>query len=107
MTLMLSSYESFSYFQPLILLVALYACVFINYSIIFSDHLHVSTKFDMNSDPGVVRNYDHLLLEMASAIQDGIVWFLSAIPIWMSLSTAGVEWELCRLFLSLVNFSLI
>ena len=35
----------------------------------------MSTKFDMNSDPGVVRNYDHLLLEMASAVPDGIVCF--------------------------------
>jgi hypothetical protein len=62
----------------------------------------VSTKFDMRSDPSVVRNYDRPLLEMASAIQDDF-----ATLIWMALSTAGVEWEFCRLFLSLVNFSLI
>lgn len=46
-----------------------------NYSIIFSDQLPVSTKFDMRSDPGVVRNYGRLLLEMASAVPDGIVCF--------------------------------
>ncbi|XP_047086445.1 general transcription and DNA repair factor IIH helicase subunit XPD-like [Lolium rigidum] len=40
-----------------------------------SDQLHVSTKFDMRSDPGVVRNYGRLLLEMASAVPDGIVCF--------------------------------
>jgi hypothetical protein len=56
----------------------------------------------MRSDPSVVRNYDRPLLEMASAIQDDF-----ATLIWMALSTAGVEWEFCRLFLSLVNFSLI
>ena len=33
----------------------------------------MSTKFDMRSDPGVVRNY--LLLEMASAFPDGLVCF--------------------------------
>ena len=49
-------------------------CVNINHSIIFSD-LPVSTKFDMRSDPGVVRNYGRLLLEMASAVPDGIVCF--------------------------------
>jgi len=43
--------------------------------IIFSDQLPVSTKFDMRSDPGVVRNYGRLLLEMASAVPDGIVCF--------------------------------
>jgi Rad3-related DNA helicase len=29
----------------------------------------------MRSDPGVVRNYGRLLLEMASAVPDGIVCF--------------------------------
>lgn len=50
-------------------------CVNFNHSIIFSDQLPVSTKFDMRSDPGVVRNYGRLLLEMASAVPDGIVCF--------------------------------
>ncbi|KAH1108149.1 hypothetical protein J1N35_011917 [Gossypium stocksii] len=40
-----------------------------------SDQLPVSTKFDMRSDPGVVRNYGKLLLEMVSAVPDGIVCF--------------------------------
>ncbi|KAB1203219.1 DNA repair helicase UVH6 [Morella rubra] len=37
-----------------------------------SDQLPVSTKFDMRSDLGVVRNYGKLLLEMASIVPDGI-----------------------------------
>ncbi|KHN00766.1 DNA repair helicase UVH6 [Glycine soja] len=37
-----------------------------------SDQLPVSTKFDMRSDLGVVRNYGRLLLEMASVVPDGI-----------------------------------
>ncbi|MBA0741559.1 hypothetical protein Gogos_014701 [Gossypium gossypioides] len=40
-----------------------------------SDQLPVSTKFDMRSDPGVVRNYGKLLLEMVSVVPDGIVCF--------------------------------
>lgn len=35
----------------------------------------MSTKFDMRSDPGVVRNYGKLLVEMASTVPDGIVCF--------------------------------
>ncbi|KAJ6685085.1 DNA REPAIR DEAD HELICASE RAD3/XP-D SUBFAMILY MEMBER [Salix purpurea] len=40
-----------------------------------SDQLPVSTKFDMRSDPGVVRNYGKLLVEMVSIVPDGIVCF--------------------------------
>lgn len=40
-----------------------------------SDQLPVSTKFDMRSDPGVVRNYGRLLVEMAATVPDGIVCF--------------------------------
>lgn len=40
-----------------------------------SDQLPVSTKFDMRSDPGVVRNYGRLLVEMSAAVPDGIVCF--------------------------------
>ncbi|GBG88390.1 hypothetical protein CBR_g47089 [Chara braunii] len=40
-----------------------------------SDQLPVSTKFDMRSDPGVVRNYGRLLVEMVSVVPDGVVCF--------------------------------
>ncbi|KAJ4843251.1 hypothetical protein Tsubulata_035368 [Turnera subulata] len=40
-----------------------------------SDQLPVSTKFDMRSDDGVVRNYGKLLVEMVSIVPDGIVCF--------------------------------
>mgnify|MGYP006997913376 FL=1 len=43
--------------------------------ILCSDQLPVSTKFDMRSDPGVVRNYGRLLLEMVATVPDGIVCF--------------------------------
>ncbi|XP_024529521.1 general transcription and DNA repair factor IIH helicase subunit XPD [Selaginella moellendorffii] len=40
-----------------------------------SDQLPVSSKFDMRSDPGVVRNYGRLLLEMVATVPDGVVCF--------------------------------
>ncbi|RXH84209.1 hypothetical protein DVH24_027108 [Malus domestica] len=40
-----------------------------------SDQVPVSTKYDMRSDLGVVRNYGRLLLEMVSAVPDGVVCF--------------------------------
>ncbi|ESQ36609.1 hypothetical protein EUTSA_v10006888mg [Eutrema salsugineum] len=40
-----------------------------------SDQLPVSTKFDMRSDPGVVRNYGKFLVEMVSIVPDGVVCF--------------------------------
>ena len=44
----------------------------------FSDQLPVSTKFDMRSDLGVVRNYGRLLLEMVSVVPDGVVCFFDS-----------------------------
>ncbi|CAI7883234.1 unnamed protein product [Closterium sp. NIES-53] len=40
-----------------------------------SDQLPLSTRFDMRSDPGVVRNYGRLLVDMAACVPDGIVCF--------------------------------
>lgn len=35
----------------------------------------LSTKFEMRSDPGVMRNYGRLLVELAATVPDGIVAF--------------------------------
>ncbi|TQD92788.1 hypothetical protein C1H46_021563 [Malus baccata] len=40
-----------------------------------SDQLPVSTKYDMRSDLGMVTNHGRLLLEMVSAVPDGVVCF--------------------------------
>lgn len=40
-----------------------------------TDQLPVSTKFDMRSDPGVVRNYGRLLVDLSAVVPDGIVCF--------------------------------
>lgn len=44
-------------------------------SLLISDQLPVSTKYDLRSDPGVEKNYGKLLLEMVSVVPDGIVCF--------------------------------
>ncbi|KAI3990955.1 hypothetical protein MKX01_026139 [Papaver californicum] len=38
-----------------------------------SDQLPVSTKYDLRSDPSVIRNYGRLLLEMVAAIPHGVI----------------------------------
>ena len=40
-----------------------------------ADQLPVSTKFDMRHDPGVVRNYGRMLVELAATVPDGIICF--------------------------------
>lgn len=40
-----------------------------------ADQLPLSTKFDMRSDPAVVRNYGRLLMDLAAAVPDGMVCF--------------------------------
>ena len=40
-----------------------------------SDQMPVSTKFDMRSDDGVIRNYGRMLVELCTSIPDGIVCF--------------------------------
>ena len=35
----------------------------------------LSTKFEMRSDPAVMRNYGRLLVELTSVVPDGIVAF--------------------------------
>lgn len=40
-----------------------------------SDQNTVSTKFDMRNDDSVIRNYGRMLIELSSAIPDGIVCF--------------------------------
>ena len=40
-----------------------------------ADQLPVSTKFDMRQDPGVIRNYGRMLVDLAATIPDGIICF--------------------------------
>jgi len=40
-----------------------------------ADQMAISTKFEMRSDPSVVRNYGRLLVDLAACIPDGMVCF--------------------------------
>ena len=40
-----------------------------------ADQMPVSTAFDMRGDPGVVRNYGKLLVDLSAIVPDGIVCF--------------------------------
>ena len=40
-----------------------------------ADQAPVSTKFDMRSDPNVIRNYGKMLVSLAAVVPDGIVCF--------------------------------
>jgi len=40
-----------------------------------TDQMPVSTKFEMRNDPGVVRNYGKMLVELSTVVPDGIVCF--------------------------------
>ncbi len=35
----------------------------------------MSTKFEMRGDPGVMRNYGRLLVELSATVPDGVVAF--------------------------------
>ncbi|CAM9626346.1 unnamed protein product, partial [Chrysoparadoxa australica] len=43
-----------------------------------SDQLQISTKFDLREDATVTRNYGSLLVELASAVPDGVVCFFTS-----------------------------
>ncbi len=40
-----------------------------------ADQAPVSTKFDMRSDPNVIRNYGKMLVSLAAVVPDGVVCF--------------------------------
>ena len=57
-----------------------------------ADQLPVSTKFDMRNDPGVVRNYGRMLVDLAATVPDGIICFFvsysymdSIVSAWQSM----------------------
>lgn len=40
-----------------------------------ADQQPMSTKFDMRTDPGVIRNYGKMLVSLAAVVPDGVVCF--------------------------------
>lgn len=55
-----------------------------------SDQLPVSTKFDMRSDPQVIRNYGRMLIDLASVVPDGIVCFFVS---YLYMDTIVSKWH--------------
>lgn len=43
-----------------------------------SDQISLSTKFEQRHDPSIIRNYGHLLLEVASSVPDGVCCFFTS-----------------------------
>ena len=56
-----------------------------------ADQLPLSTKFDMRSDPAVVRNYGRLLVDLASVVPDGMVCFFVSYSYMDSIVAAWHE----------------
>lgn len=48
----------------------------------------MSTKFEMRGDPGVMRNYGRLLVDLAATVPDGVVAFFVSYR-WARGSTAS------------------
>jgi len=55
-----------------------------------ADQLPVSTKFDMRSDPGVIRNYGRMLVDLSAAVPDGIVCFFVS---YLYMDTIVSRWH--------------
>ncbi len=56
-----------------------------------ADQLPLSTKFDMRSDPAVVRNYGRLLVDLAAVVPDGMVCFFVSYSYMDSIVAAWHE----------------
>jgi DNA excision repair protein ERCC-2 len=54
-----------------------------------ADQVAISSRFDVRTDPAVVRNYGTLLLEMAKIVPDGLVAFF---PSYIYLETIVALW---------------
>ena len=64
-----------------------------------ADQAPVSTKFDMRSDPNVIRNYGKMLVSLAAVVPDGVVCFFvsyrymdAIIAKWHEMGILQVRW---------------
>jgi hypothetical protein len=60
----------------------------------------------MRSDPGVVRNYGRLLLEMVTAVPDGIVCFFVSYSYMDGIVNSWNEMGILQVWLSFSNLNL-
>jgi Rad3-related DNA helicase len=69
-----------------------------------TDQLPVSTKFEVRNDPGVVRNYGRLLVELASVVPDGIVAFFVS---YSYMDTIVTQWHEMGILQELMQHKLV
>ncbi len=69
-----------------------------------ADQLPLSTKFDMRSDPGVVRNYGRLLVDLAACVPDGMVCFFVS---YAYMDTIVAAWHDSGLLAELMSHKLV
>jgi len=69
-----------------------------------SDQAQISTRFEVRDEPGVVRNYGALLLDLASTIPDGIVVFFTS---YMYMEKIVFEWDRLQVFERLLEKKLV
>lgn len=69
-----------------------------------SDQVTISSKFEVRSDPAVVRNYGNLLLETSRVVPDGIVCFF---PSYLYMESIVAMWNEMGLLNEVLKFKLI
>jgi DNA excision repair protein ERCC-2 len=69
-----------------------------------SDQVSISSKFEVRTDPAVVRNYGQILLEFAKMTPDGLVAFF---PSYIYLETIVALWTEYRLIEKLLQYKLV
>jgi DNA excision repair protein ERCC-2 len=69
-----------------------------------SDQVTISSKFEVRSDPAVVRNYGNLLLEMCKIIPDGIVCFF---PSYLYMESIVAMWNEMGLLNEALKYKLV
>ena len=69
-----------------------------------SDQVNISSKFEVRTDPAVVRNYGQILLEFAKLTPDGIVAFF---PSYIYLETIVALWTEQRIIDKLLQYKLV
>ena len=69
-----------------------------------SDQVTISSKFEVRSDPAVVRNYGNLLLETSKVVPDGIVCFF---PSYLYMESIVAMWNEMGLLNEVLKYKLV
>jgi DNA excision repair protein ERCC-2 len=69
-----------------------------------SDQVAVSSKFEVRTDPSVVRNFGGMLVEFCAAVPDGVVAFF---PSYIYMETIVTMWNEMRVLDNILKHKLI